>query len=107
MVVEAVIGLGEAAVSGAVTPDHYILKRDGSVRKAKVHEQPYAIVADEAGGVAERELSPTRAERARRAMSCWPSWPASARTSSSGSGAAGHRVGRRRTASSTCSRRGR
>jgi pyruvate, water dikinase len=58
MVVEAVIGLGEAAVSGAVTPDHYVLKRDGTVRKAQVHEQPYAIVADEAGGVAERALSP-------------------------------------------------
>jgi pyruvate, water dikinase len=58
MVVEAVIGLGEAAVSGAVTPDHYVLKRDGTVRKAQVHEQPYAIVADEGGGVAERALSP-------------------------------------------------
>jgi pyruvate, water dikinase len=58
MVVEAVLGLGEAAVSGAVTPDHYILKRDGTVRKAHVHEQPYAIVANEAGGVAERQLSP-------------------------------------------------
>jgi pyruvate,water dikinase len=58
MVVEAVLGLGEAAVSGAVTPDHYILKRDGTVRKAQVHEQPYAIVASEAGGVAERQLSP-------------------------------------------------
>ena len=58
MVVEAVIGLGEAAVSGAVTPDHYILKRDGTVRKAQVHEQPYAIVAVQDGGVAERPLSP-------------------------------------------------
>jgi pyruvate, water dikinase len=58
MVVEAVIGLGEAAVSGAVTPDHYVLKRDGQVRKAQVHAQPYAIVADEGGGVAERPLSP-------------------------------------------------
>ncbi|HYZ80986.1 MAG TPA: PEP/pyruvate-binding domain-containing protein [Solirubrobacteraceae bacterium] len=58
MVVEAVLGLGEAAVSGAVTPDHYVLKRDGRVRKAQVHEQPYAIVAGEAGGVIERPLSP-------------------------------------------------
>ena len=58
MVVEAVIGLGEAAVSGAVTPDHYIIKRDGQVRKATVAQQPYAIVADEAGGVVERPLSP-------------------------------------------------
>jgi pyruvate, water dikinase len=58
MIVEAVIGLGEAAVSGAVTPDHYVLKRDGRVRKAHVHEQPYAIVARAEGGVAERRLSP-------------------------------------------------
>jgi pyruvate,water dikinase len=56
MIVEVVIGLGEAAVSGAVTPDHYVIKRDGSVRKARVHEQPYAIVAGEDGGVVERPL---------------------------------------------------
>jgi pyruvate,water dikinase len=61
MVVEAVIGLGEAAVSGAVTPDHYVLKRDGSVRKAQVHAQPYAVVADPGGGVVERPLSPEQA----------------------------------------------
>jgi pyruvate,water dikinase len=58
MVVEAVIGLGEAAVSGAVTPDHYVIKRDGRVRKAQVHEQPYAIVAGDGSGVTERPLSP-------------------------------------------------
>jgi pyruvate,water dikinase len=58
MVVEAVIGLGEAAVSGAVTPDHYVIKRDGRVRKEYVHEQPYAIVPGEAGGVVERALAP-------------------------------------------------
>jgi phosphoenolpyruvate synthase/pyruvate phosphate dikinase len=56
MVVEAVLGLGEAVVSGAVTPDHYVLKRDGRVRKAQVHAQPYKIVAGEGGGVEEREL---------------------------------------------------
>jgi pyruvate,water dikinase len=58
MVVEAVLGLGEGVVSGQLTPDHYILKRDGTVRKAQVHAQPYAIVADPDGGTAERELSP-------------------------------------------------
>ena len=58
MVVEAVLGLGEAVVSGQVTPDHYVIKRDGQVRKAHVHEQPYAIVAVQEGGVAERHLSP-------------------------------------------------
>jgi pyruvate,water dikinase len=57
MVVEAVLGLGEAVVSGNVTPDHYVLKRDGQVKKAQVHTQPYAIVASRHGGVEERELS--------------------------------------------------
>jgi pyruvate,water dikinase len=56
MVVEAVLGLGEAAVSGQVTPDHYILKRDGTVRKARVARQPFAVVPVEAGGVEERAL---------------------------------------------------
>jgi pyruvate,water dikinase len=56
MVVEAVLGLGEAAVSGQVTPDHYVLKRDGTVRKAQVARQPFAVVPVEAGGTEEREL---------------------------------------------------
>jgi pyruvate, water dikinase len=56
MVVEAVLGLGEAAVSGAVTPDHYVLKRDGTVKRAQVARQPFAIVPVESGGTEEREL---------------------------------------------------
>jgi pyruvate,water dikinase len=56
MVVEAVLGLGEAVVSGEVTPDHYVLKRDGRVKKAQVQVQPYAIVALPEGGTTEREL---------------------------------------------------
>jgi pyruvate,water dikinase len=59
MVVEAVLGLGEGVVSGQLTPDHYILKRDGRIRKAQVHVQPYAIVAAPDGGTVERELSET------------------------------------------------
>jgi pyruvate, water dikinase len=56
MVVEAVIGLGEAAVSGRVTPDHYVLKRDGTVKRAQVAAQPFAILPLEAGGTEERSL---------------------------------------------------
>ena len=56
MVVEAVLGLGEAAVSGRVTPDHYVLKRDGTVKRAHVAAQPFAIVPLEAGGTEERPL---------------------------------------------------
>ena len=33
MLVEAVFGLGEAVVSGEVTPDHYVLARDGRLKK--------------------------------------------------------------------------
>jgi pyruvate,water dikinase len=36
MVVEAARGLGEAVVSGEVTPDNYTLGRDGVVRKSRV-----------------------------------------------------------------------
>lgn len=56
MVVEAVLGLGEAAVSGEVTPDHYAIKRDGTLKRAQVARQPFAIVPAEAGGVERREL---------------------------------------------------
>ena len=56
MVVEAVLGLGEAAVSGEVTPDHYALKRDGTLKRAQVARQPFAIVPAEGGGVEKREL---------------------------------------------------
>jgi pyruvate,water dikinase len=36
MVVEAARGLGEAVVSGEITPDNYTLSRDGVVKKSKV-----------------------------------------------------------------------
>jgi pyruvate, water dikinase len=62
MVVEAVYGLGEGVVSGQLTPDHYVLARDGRVKRTKLHAQPYAIVNDPAGGTREVELPPERAE---------------------------------------------
>jgi pyruvate,water dikinase len=58
MVVEAVFGLGEAAVSGHVTPDHFVITRDGEVKKSRIAVQPFAVVSASAGGTAERELSP-------------------------------------------------
>jgi pyruvate, water dikinase len=57
MVVEAVFGLGEAAVSGQVTPDHFVIARDGEVKKSRIAVQPFAVVSAPAGGTAERELS--------------------------------------------------
>ncbi len=58
MVVEAVFGLGEACVSGLVTPDHYVLARDGTLKKERLTVQPLAVVSGPEGGTVERELSP-------------------------------------------------
>jgi pyruvate,water dikinase len=62
MVVEAVFGLGEGVVSGQLTPDHYVLARDGRLKRARLHAQPYAIVRDPGGGVREEELPAERGE---------------------------------------------
>jgi pyruvate,water dikinase len=46
MVVEAVRGLGEALVSGTVTPDHYVLNRDdGSVAEEFIEEESTRILS--------------------------------------------------------------
>lgn len=40
MVVEAAFGLGEAVVSGNVTPDHYVLDLEGVVKRSRVVDHP-------------------------------------------------------------------
>jgi pyruvate,water dikinase len=56
MLVEAVFGLGEGVVSGQLTPDHFVLARDGRVKRTKLSPQPYKIVAGPSGGTIEVEL---------------------------------------------------
>ena len=56
MVVEAVFGLGEAVVSGQVTPDHYVLARDGRVKRVNLTTQPHRVVRHADGGVHEEPL---------------------------------------------------
>lgn len=58
MVVEAVWGLGEAVVSGRVTPDHYLVDRAGIPKRVEVSVQPFLIEAQEDGGTVERQLDP-------------------------------------------------
>jgi len=58
MVVEAVWGLGEAVVSGRVTPDHYVLDRAGAPQHVQISVQPLIVEAMETGGTAERRLDP-------------------------------------------------
>ena len=40
IVVEAAHGVGEHVVSGEVTPDYYTLDRKGTVKKARIVEEP-------------------------------------------------------------------
>ena len=55
MVVEAVFGLGEPAVSGALTPDNYTMARDGRVKKRRIVTQPWALVGSEEVPLAEED----------------------------------------------------
>ena len=64
MVVEAVFGLGEACVSGHVTPDHFVLARDGTLKRERLTVQPLAVVSGPEGGTVEQQLSPDEGGRA-------------------------------------------
>jgi pyruvate,water dikinase len=59
-VVEASWGLGEAVVSGLVTPDRWRMSRDGRVSEASLGEKDIEVVPD-GGGTAEREVEAVRA----------------------------------------------
>lgn len=63
MVVEAVFGLGEAVVSGQVTPDQYSLARDGRVKRVRVAVQPYRVVRAPEGGVRDEPLDEAEGSR--------------------------------------------
>jgi pyruvate,water dikinase len=62
MVIEAVWGLGEAAVSGAVTPDNYTVDRERkAVLEASITEQERMLVLDEeSDGTVERAVPAER-----------------------------------------------
>lgn len=61
MVVEAAWGLGEAVVSGRVTPDRYVVNiiRDEIVSQ-EIANQSVIMVPDEAGGMREESLPPEK-----------------------------------------------
>jgi pyruvate,water dikinase len=61
LVIEAVHGLGEAAVGGQVTPELCQMDRDGTVRQWRPGRQKVAVIASTAGGTQERPLDPSRA----------------------------------------------
>ncbi|MBP7149561.1 MAG: hypothetical protein KBD01_18695 [Acidobacteria bacterium] len=61
LVIEAAWGLGEAVVSGTVTPDLYRVGRDGRVLEASVAFKHVALHPDAAGGTVEVRLPPETA----------------------------------------------
>jgi pyruvate,water dikinase len=61
MVIEAAFGLGEAVVSGLVTPDNYVARRDGRLKKATVGRQDRIVVRDAQGGTLTLDLDPDTA----------------------------------------------
>ncbi|MFN3430426.1 MAG: adenylyl-sulfate kinase [Candidatus Sericytochromatia bacterium] len=68
VVIDASWGLGEAVVSGRVTPDHVIVdKASGAVTSYMVGEKEIEVVADGTAGVTARDVEPDR--RKRRALS--------------------------------------
>ena len=52
MVIEAALGLGEAVVSGEVTPDNYTLSRDGVVKKSRVIGAERVLTDDDCAALA-------------------------------------------------------
>ncbi|MDQ6672896.1 MAG: hypothetical protein M3069_19495, partial [Chloroflexota bacterium] len=56
MVVEAAFGLGEAVVAGLVTPDRYVLARDGSVLRAVAGAKELEVVLSARGGTTTRAV---------------------------------------------------
>jgi len=64
MVVEAAWGLGEAVVSGRVTPDRYVVNaHDRRVISRDIANQSVILIAGDAGGVQEEPLPPEQHDR--------------------------------------------
>jgi pyruvate,water dikinase len=61
MVIEAAYGLGEAVVSGMVTPDNYVIRRDGRLKKAVVGHQDRVVVRGADGGTVTIDLEESKA----------------------------------------------
>ena len=65
VVIEAVWGLGEGIVAGAVSPDHYVVRKaDLALVRRQVTEQRLEIAPAPGGGTQERALSADRGRRA-------------------------------------------
>ena len=59
-------GSARASSPAQLTPDHYVLARDGRVKRTRLAPQPYAIVRDPAGGDGEERARRRGGRRGRR-----------------------------------------
>lgn len=65
LVIEGAFGLGESVVSGSVSPDRYVVGKDGlAIEKREVRHKEIEVVAAANAGTITRELAPNEAERA-------------------------------------------
>jgi pyruvate,water dikinase len=58
--IEAVFGLGEGIVSGAITPDKYIISPDLEILDKKISDKKIAITRNSGGGQATVKLNPEK-----------------------------------------------
>ncbi len=64
LVIEGAFGLGEAVVSGSVSPDRYVVAKDGlHIDRREVRRKELAIVSLPGGGTETRELSEAEGRR--------------------------------------------
>jgi len=64
LVIEGAFGLGEAVVSGSVSPDRYLVRKDGmKIELREVRRKELAIESLPGGGTRTRELDPEESER--------------------------------------------
>jgi pyruvate,water dikinase len=64
IIVEGCWGLGEALVSGAVTPDRWIFSREGTRMSSTVADKDIQVIADASGGTRQIEVDPAYRRRA-------------------------------------------
>ncbi len=64
LVIEGAFGLGESVVSGAVSPDRYVVEKAGMrIEKREVHRKELAVLSEAGGGISTRALGAEEAER--------------------------------------------
>jgi pyruvate, water dikinase len=63
IILEAVFGLGEGIVSGAITPDKYLISRELEILDRKVSDKKVAIIRDSSGKQSFVKLSPEKSNQ--------------------------------------------